>query len=106
MTKRRNPMSESRGRLIAGSGSSIKSQRPGTLGPMLQTWPDAGPIRRGSCYDRQGNPGAAAASPGACREDAMTKVAEPQFIESTAGQVAAELVRRGVAPEQRVTITI
>lgn len=30
----------------------------------------------------------------------------PEFIESTAGQVAAELARRGVAPDQRVTITI
>jgi len=28
------------------------------------------------------------------------------LIESTAGQVAAELVRRGVAPDQRVTVTI
>ena len=36
----------------------------------------------------------------------MSKGAEPEFIESTAGQVAAELSRRGVAPEQRVTITI
>ena len=36
----------------------------------------------------------------------MPKLAEPQFIESTAGEVAAELARRGVAPEQRVTITI
>jgi len=36
----------------------------------------------------------------------MTKVKEPQFIESTAGQVAAELARRDVDPEQRVTITI
>lgn len=36
----------------------------------------------------------------------MAKVTEPEFIESTAGQVAAELARRGVAPEQRVTITI
>lgn len=36
----------------------------------------------------------------------MTKGATPEFIESTAGQVAAELARRGVAPEQRVTITI
>ena len=36
----------------------------------------------------------------------MTKVTEPQFIASTAGKVAAELARRGVAPEQRVTITI
>lgn len=36
----------------------------------------------------------------------MTKVTEPQFIESTAGQVAAELVRRGIAPDQHVTIMI
>jgi hypothetical protein len=40
------------------------------------------------------------------REDGMTKVVEPEFIASTAGEVAAELARRGVAPEQRVTITI
>ncbi len=36
----------------------------------------------------------------------MAKDIEPEFIESTAGPVAAELARRGVAPEQRVTITI
>lgn len=36
----------------------------------------------------------------------MTKSTEPEFIESTAGQVAAELSRRGVAPDQRVTVTI
>jgi hypothetical protein len=36
----------------------------------------------------------------------MPKGAEPEFSESTAGQVAAELARRGVAPEQRVTIAI
>ena len=36
----------------------------------------------------------------------MTKGTQPEFIESTAGQVAAELARRGVAPERRVTITI
>ena len=36
----------------------------------------------------------------------MAKETEPQFIESTAGQVAAELARRGVAPGQRVTVTI
>ena len=36
----------------------------------------------------------------------MAKGREPQFIESTAGQVAAELARRGVAPGQRVTVTI
>jgi len=36
----------------------------------------------------------------------MTKNPEPAFIESTAGQVAAELARRGIAPDQHVTITI
>ena len=36
----------------------------------------------------------------------MTKVAEPEFIVSTAGQVAAELARRGVAADQPVMITI
>ncbi len=36
----------------------------------------------------------------------MSKTMEPQFIESTAGEVAAELVRRGVTPDQRVTVTI
>jgi hypothetical protein len=36
----------------------------------------------------------------------MAKETQPEFIESTAGQVAEELARRGVAPEQRVTITI
>ncbi len=36
----------------------------------------------------------------------MPQDALPEFIESTAGQVAAELARRGVAPDQRVTIAI
>lgn len=36
----------------------------------------------------------------------MPKVREPQFIESTAGQVAAELARRGIRPDQHVTVTI
>ena len=36
----------------------------------------------------------------------MTKVAEPQFIERTAGQVAAELARRGIAPDRHLTITV
>ncbi len=36
----------------------------------------------------------------------MPKATEPEFIESTAGQVAAELTRRGIAPHQRVTVTI
>jgi len=32
--------------------------------------------------------------------------AQPEFIESTAGEVAEELARRGIPPAQRVTITI
>jgi hypothetical protein len=36
----------------------------------------------------------------------MSKAPTPEFIESTAGQVAAELARRGVAPDQRVVVTI
>ena len=36
----------------------------------------------------------------------MPKPAEPQFIESTAGEVAVELRRRGVAPGRRVTIAV
>lgn len=36
----------------------------------------------------------------------MAKAAEPQFIECTAGQVAAELARRGIARDRHVTITI
>lgn len=36
----------------------------------------------------------------------MPKRAEPQFIESTAGNVADERTRRGIAPNQRVTLTI
>jgi hypothetical protein len=36
----------------------------------------------------------------------MAKVTEPEFITSTAGQVAAELARRGIAPDRHVTITI
>ena len=39
-------------------------------------------------------------------EGMMSKATQPEFIESTAGQVAADLARRGIAPEQRVTITI
>ena len=36
----------------------------------------------------------------------MTKVTEPMFIERTAGQVADERARRGIAAGKRVTITI
>jgi hypothetical protein len=36
----------------------------------------------------------------------MAKVIEQPFIESTAGQVAAELARRGIPSDQQVTITI
>jgi hypothetical protein len=36
----------------------------------------------------------------------MAKETAPEFIESTAGQVAAELARRGISHDTRVTITI
>ena len=36
----------------------------------------------------------------------MTKATRSQFIESTAGQVAAELARRGIAPDQHVTVVV
>ena len=36
----------------------------------------------------------------------MTKPTELQLIESTAGQVAAELAKRGIDPSQPVTIMI
>jgi hypothetical protein len=36
----------------------------------------------------------------------MTKMPEPRFIETTAGQIAAELTRLGVAPDQHVTVAI
>lgn len=36
----------------------------------------------------------------------MTKITEPQFIESTAGKVVDELARRGIAPDRQVTIVI
>jgi hypothetical protein len=36
----------------------------------------------------------------------MTKTIEPQFIETTAGQIAAELVRRGITADQHVTVAI
>src|SRR5260370_39174989 len=36
----------------------------------------------------------------------MTKATGSQFIESTAGQVAAELARRGIAPDKHVTVVV
>ncbi len=36
----------------------------------------------------------------------MANATEPLVIERTAGEVAAELARRGVAPEPCVTITV
>jgi hypothetical protein len=36
----------------------------------------------------------------------MAKQTQPEFIESTAGEVVAELAHRAVAPDQRVIITI
>jgi hypothetical protein len=43
---------------------------------------------------------------GSLREDRMAKVMGPLFIISTAGQVADELARRGVAHDQPVMIAI
>lgn len=40
------------------------------------------------------------------RRPMTSKETQPEFIESTAGQVAVELARRGVAPDRRVTVTI
>jgi hypothetical protein len=36
----------------------------------------------------------------------MPKDARPEFIESTAGEVAAELARRGIRTDQRITVTV
>jgi hypothetical protein len=36
----------------------------------------------------------------------MPKETSPELIESTAGDVAAELARRGIRADQRVTVTI
>jgi hypothetical protein len=33
-------------------------------------------------------------------------VIKPEFIESTAGQITAELTRRGISQDQRIMITI
>lgn len=60
--------------------------------------------------DGQGNArrgfGSGGSITGCSKRGYMTKVAEPQFIESTAGQVAAELARRGIEPNQHVTVVI
>jgi hypothetical protein len=39
-------------------------------------------------------------------EESLTKATESQFIESAAGQVAAELARRGISPDQHVTVVV
>jgi len=36
----------------------------------------------------------------------MTKASQPRFIETTAGEIAAELARLGIAPDQHVTVAI
>jgi hypothetical protein len=36
----------------------------------------------------------------------MASATDMQIIETTAGDIATELARRGVAPDQRVTVTI
>jgi hypothetical protein len=55
--------------------------------------------------DRQGN-GWRGFGSASFIEGAMTKATESQFIESTAGQVTAELARRGIAPDQHVTVVV
>ena len=55
--------------------------------------------------DRHGN-GLTALRLRQLREGDMTKATESQFIESTAGQVAAELARRGIAPDRHVTVVV
>lgn len=40
----------------------------------------------------------------ASRDEIM--IIQPEFIESTAGRIAEELLRHGVPPEQRVMVTI
>jgi hypothetical protein len=47
-----------------------------------------------------------ASTPPVEREARMTRKAEAQVIESTAGEVAAELQRRGISADERVTLTI
>jgi len=39
-------------------------------------------------------------------EDAMPQITDSPFITSTAGEIAAELARRGVAPSQNLTIAL
>ncbi len=36
----------------------------------------------------------------------MSEVAETQYIETTAGEAAAELARLGISPDRHVTITV
>jgi hypothetical protein len=36
----------------------------------------------------------------------MTEAKRPLFIETTAGEIAAELARRGIAPGRRLTVAI
>jgi hypothetical protein len=36
----------------------------------------------------------------------MTETTKTLFIETTAGEIAAELARRGIAPDQRLSVAI
>jgi hypothetical protein len=36
----------------------------------------------------------------------MTKASQPRFIETTAGEIAAELARLGITPDQHLTVAI
>jgi hypothetical protein len=63
-------------------------------------------VQPGTAMTVKEMPGGVSAPPVCNAKDHMAKEPEPQFIESTAGQVAAELARRGIAPDRHVTITI
>ena len=41
-----------------------------------------------------------------CTKKDVTRIRAPQVIEVTAGEVAAELKRRGISSDERVTLTI
>ncbi len=71
-------------------------------GRAATTWGAAGQAKRPHRLP-VGPPGPTFAS---VASEGAIKPSEPEFIASTAGEVAAELARRGIAPGRRVTISI
>lgn len=82
------------------------SRSPGYLYQDDEWWYDRRTVQAGMPVTVQGDDRRSLGSAGSKHEISMTKVTEPQFIESTAGKIAEELARRGIAPDQHVTITI